>query len=295
MNYNDLGVDVKYLHRNTENKNLGVTVNTVGFQTIQPHTPYPVKSHPSGYYFNFQNGRTLDEYQLIYITKGSGRLLIENREYTLTAGKIFIIRPGQWHSYTPSVETGWNEYYIGFKSSIVSNWIENSFLGYDSQVYTIGLNEELAKLYNRAIELAKFELQPLDLQLSGIVYHMIGLLIFEINNHEIASKFDLQLVERAKIIMNEQVFKNIHPGELSENLNTNYTTFRKLFKNVTGFAPATYFHELKISKAKQLLLETSHSVKEISYTLNYNSVAHFGTLFKKRTGYSPSQYRTFSR
>ncbi|MDD5053169.1 MAG: AraC family transcriptional regulator [Sulfuricurvum sp.] len=295
MNYNDLGIDVKYLQKNKANKSLGISVNTVGFQTIKPYTQYPVKSHPAGYYFSSQKGRKLNEFQLIYITKGGGKLLIENCEYNLSKGNIFILYPEQWHSYIPNEETGWNEYYIGFEGNVLYKWIENSFLGYDSQVYNIGLNEELVKLYNRAIELAKLEQQPLELHLSGIVYHMIGLLISEINNKEIATKYDLQLIERAKIIMNENVLKNIYPEELSEKLDTNYTSFRKLFKKVTGFAPANYYHELKIMKAKQLLLETSCSVKEISCTLNYNTVEHFGTLFKKRTGYSPSHFRKFCR
>ena len=295
MNYTDFGFDVKYLQRTIGDKSLGISVNTVGFQTIKPHTQYPIKIHPVGYFFSSKKGRKLNEFQLIYITKGEGRLLIENSEYSITKGNIFIIYPHQWHSYAPTEETGWNEYYIGFEGNVLYKWIENSFLGYDSQVYKIGLNEELVKLYNRAIELAKFDRHPLELHLSGIVYHIIGLLISEINNKEIAIKYDLQLVERAKIIMNENVFKTISPEELSEKLDTNYTSFRKLFKKVTGFAPANYYHELKITKAKQFLLETSYSVKEISYSLNYNTVEHFGTLFKKRTGYSPSQYRSFSR
>lgn len=50
----------------------GLWVNTVGFQSIQPNSPYPLKDHPTGYFFNAQKGRILREYQLVYITKGRG-------------------------------------------------------------------------------------------------------------------------------------------------------------------------------------------------------------------------------
>ena len=42
----------------------------------------------------------------------------------------------------------------------------------------------------------------------------------------------------------------------------------------TGYAPAKYFQELKLRKAKQLLVGTSHSVKEISFMLDYKSTEH---------------------
>ena len=103
------------------------------------------------------------------------------------------------------------------------------------------------------------------------------------------------LTENAKIIMNENVFKGISPEELADRLDIKYVKFRRLFKEIVGCAPAQYFQGLKIKSAKQLLLETSCSVREISQTLNYNSLEHFVKLFKKRTGYTPSEYRHFSR
>ena len=74
-NYNDLGVEFKYLIVNDMDQKYGLWVNTVGFQSIQPNSPYPLKDHPTGYFFNAQKGRILREYQLVYITKGRGGLL----------------------------------------------------------------------------------------------------------------------------------------------------------------------------------------------------------------------------
>ena len=68
--YNDLGVEFKYLIVNDMDRKFGLWINTVGFQSIQPNSPYPLKDHPSGYFFNAQKGRTLREYQILYITKG---------------------------------------------------------------------------------------------------------------------------------------------------------------------------------------------------------------------------------
>lgn len=84
-----------------------------------------------------------------------------------------------------------------------------------------------------------------------------------------------QKIEQAKIIMNENVFKDVDPEELAMKLNISYSWFRKVFKDYTGYAPAKYFQELKLRKAKQLLVGTSLSVKEISFMLDYKSTEHF--------------------
>ena len=75
-----------------------------------------------------------------------------------------------------------------------------------------------------------------------------------------------QKIEQAKIIMNENVAGNVDPEELAMRLNISYSWFRRVFKEYTGYAPAKYFQELKLRKAKQLLVGTSQSVKEILFS-----------------------------
>ena len=92
--------------------------------------------------------------------------------------------------------------------------------------------------------------------------------------------------------MVENVFKDINLEDLALELNFSYSWFRKVFKDYTGYAPAKYFQELKLRRAKQLLIETSLSVKEIIFMLGYNNTEHFFALFKNNTGYTPMQYRS---
>mgnify|MGYP000843781798 CR=1 FL=1 len=85
------------------------------------------------------------------------------------------------------------------------------------------------------------------------------------------------------------------PEELAMRLNISYSWFRRVFKEYTGYAPAKYFQELKLRKAKQMLVGTSQSVKEISFFLGFQSTEYFFSFFKKRTGLTPLEYRSFGR
>ncbi len=294
--YNDLGVDFKYLIVNDMDQKFGLSVNTVGFQSIVPNSPYPLKDHPSGYFFNAQKGRILREYQFVYITKGRGLFTSDSTPETqICKGRLMVLFPGQWHTYHPLIHTGWNEYYIGFEGEIIDNIVKNSFLSPEKQILEVGLNEELVNLFSRAIEVAETDKISSQQYLAGIVLHMLGM-ILSISKNKIYEIGDMdQKIEQAKIIMNENVFKDVDPEELAMKLNISYSWFRKIFKDYTGYAPAKYFQELKLRKAKQLLVGTSQSVKEISYQLNYTSTEHFFSLFKKRTGFTPLEYRSFGR
>lgn len=294
--YNDLGVEFKYLIVNDMDQKYGLWVNTVGFQSIQPNSPYPLKDHPSGYFFNAQKGRVLREYQLVYITKGRGLFSSETtQEKQVCKGRLMVLFPDQWHTYHPYQQTGWNEYYIGFEGPVIDELVSNGFLSKDNQVLEVGLNEELASLFSRALNIAEGDKISCQQYLAGIVLHMVGM-ILSISKNKIFEVGDVdQKIEQAKIIMNENVFKDVDPEELAMKLNISYSWFRKVFKDYTGYAPAKYFQELKLRKAKQLLVGTSQSVKEISFILNYKSTEHFFSLFKKRTSFTPLEYRSFGR
>lgn len=75
-----------------------------------------------GLFFNTQKGRVLREYQFVYITKGRGVFSSENTpEKPLCRGRLIVLFPGQWHTYHPYRQTGWNEYYIGFEGPVIDN------------------------------------------------------------------------------------------------------------------------------------------------------------------------------
>ena len=281
-NYNDLGVEFKYLIVNDMDQKFGLWVNTVGFQSIQPDSPYPLKDHPSGYFFNAQKGRGLFSSET-------------TPEKQVCKGRLMVLFPGQWHTYHPYRQTGWNEYYIGFEGPVIDNLVKGGFLSKDNQVLEVGLNEELVSLFSRALEIAEADKISSQQYLGGIVLHIVGM-ILSISKNKIFEVGDVdQKIEQAKIIMNENVFKDIDPEELAMKLNISYSWFRKVFKDYTGYAPAKYFQELKLRKATKLLVGTSHSVKEISFMLDYKSTEHFFSLFKKRTGFTPLEYRSFGR
>ena len=297
MHFNEQGADFKYLITNEKDKRFGLYVNAVGFQAINAGSAYPPRNHPEEYYFTTQKGRTLHEYQLVYITKGKGTFSSESTpEQVVSKGQLLVLFPDEWHTYAPSTKTGWNEYYIGFEGEIANKLMQENFLTKEKQVLDIGINEELVSLFRRALDIAEADRTASQQYLSGIAMHIIGCLL-SITQNKLYEEMDnaAQKIESAKIIMQENIFKEIDAEELSAKLGLSYSWFRKVFKEYTGYSPAKYFQELKLRKAKQMLIESPLTIKEICYELNYTSAEHFFTVFKKQTGYTPTEYRNIGR
>ena len=135
---NNLGLEFKYLIVNDMDRKFGLWVNTVGYQSIPPDSPYPLKEHPSGYYFNAEKGRVLREYQLVYITKGRGLFSSDSTpERQVCKGRLMVLFPGQGHTYYPLRQTGWTEYYIGFEGPAIDTIVGDAFLSQERQILEV--------------------------------------------------------------------------------------------------------------------------------------------------------------
>ena len=60
---------------------------------------------------------------------------------------------------------------------------------------------------------------------------------------------------------------------------------------MTGISPIEYIQQFRIVKAAEQLLQTNQSIKEISAAVGIENPEYFSTLFKKKTGFTPTEYR----
>ena len=105
------------------------------------------------------------------------------------------------------------------------------------------------------------------------------------------------LIEKIKHIIIEMVhysdqlpqinFSNF----LSEKLGYDYTYLANIFSEVKGVTIEHYLIANKIERVKELLLYNELNLTEISYLMNYSSVAHLSAQFKNVTGLTPTYFK----
>jgi AraC-like DNA-binding protein len=118
-------------------------------------------------------------------------------------------------------------------------------------------------------------------------------------------KSGLELLDDKKAILIERIInvivEMIHYSEevpkvnysdlISEKIGYDYTYLSNIFSEVKGITIQQFIINHKIERVKELLLYDELNLSEISYRLNYSSVAHLSNQFKKVTGLTPSYYK----
>ena len=106
-----------------------------------------------------------------------------------------------------------------------------------------------------------------------------------------------QLIQQIKDAIVEIIYeKDKFPSTtisqyLSEKLNFRYGYITNIFSEYTYTSIENFIIIQKIERAKKLILDGEFSLTEISYELNYSSVAYLSTQFKKVTGLTPSMFK----
>ncbi|WP_314241076.1 AraC family transcriptional regulator [Empedobacter tilapiae] len=105
------------------------------------------------------------------------------------------------------------------------------------------------------------------------------------------------LIEKIKNVITEMIHhseelpKENYSDYISRKLGYDYTYLSNTFSEVKGITLQQFIIMHKIERVKELLLYDELNLTEISYKLNYSSVAHLSNQFKKITGLSPSFYK----
>ena len=82
---------------------------------------------------------------------------------------------------------------------------------------------------------------------------------------------------------------------LSDKLHQDYTALSKLFSSTEGITIEKFILKQKIEKVKELMIYDELTLSEIAHQLNYSSVPHLSSQFKKETGLTPTAFKKLER
>ncbi len=281
----------KYLTPGEYDKEWGLFLNVAGTAKILPGIEYPPGEHPAGYFFNWENGRVLNEYQVNYITEGYGMYESKAGKFQVKPGTFFLTKPGDWHRYKPKNSTGWTENYVGFNGSIAKKLMTNSHFNNYKPVTFIGYRDEVIDVYYNIYECIKGEKPGFQQVSAGMVMKLLGLLVSFNKQRSFVETRVEKIIQNACFMIRQNIEQEIDFRKFSEENNIGYSHFRKMFRKYTGLPPLHYHMDLKIIRSRELLLSTDKSIKEISYELGFGSAFYFSRMFRKKTGTSPVMLR----
>jgi hypothetical protein len=142
-----------YLPYSAEDEKLGMVCTSAGSIEVPENTVYPPlkNSHPL-LFRQVATGRTLPEFQIVYIEKGRGSFVTGGRTYTVSPGSLLLLLPGMWHRYKPDFGTGWHEFWVGFKGPFFTRMMEEGLISADHVFFEIGLRDSISAIFDRIFD-----------------------------------------------------------------------------------------------------------------------------------------------
>lgn len=239
-------------------------------------------------------------YTLIFLLRGSFRHSTFHQSYFLTSEFILFKKPRFDFKVIHEHYIQDDCFYIEFGDDVLDQ-LASSF---SPDTLSFLKNQDSASLLLKSRPHDSFfswylsrgtndSLGPLEYQTS-IVQLITSVLGRQSNTTACANHALHDSIDRAKQFIAENYREEISLGHISEASLVSPFHFSRVFKRNTKFTPHQYLLEIRLQNARKLLLDSVLNVSEVGFTSGFSNPDYFVTVFKKKHGVSPSQFRRAS-
>lgn len=286
-----------------ENKDINISdlspivLRTTHFQNEQ--------NHPAGYKLS---PRYVYDYELEYFLDGSGSIIVNGKNYPVKKGDVMLRRPGQYvqgimpytcyfisfdllghtgkNIKTYDIENQDQEFQCLYKNPVL-NIIPTLFHPTEMERY----QELFTRVFKEYINYTSASTLILKALILEIIYQLYKDHTKPNHNYKFASSPHQLELEIILDYIKQNLNKKIRLEQLAKLADLSPNHFHKIFTETLGITPNNYIIDLKLKKAKKLLLTSTLNISEIAMECGYSTVAYFSIAFKKHFNLSPLEYR----
>ncbi|WP_295748663.1 AraC family transcriptional regulator [uncultured Oscillibacter sp.] len=238
-----------------------------------------------------------NHYLFHYIISGQGFLEANAKKgvtqrYDLEAGQGFLITPGQINTYSADQLQPWKYVWLEFDGLRVAEYLNEAGLSAAHPVYqpkTAGQAERVRDIMLYMTDHAKAS----PLHLIGHLCLFLDALIQTSSARREPRETQLRdfYIQEAVSYMELNYQRELTVEEIAGACQLNRSYFSKLFKEKKGCPPQEFLIRLRLTKAAELMKQSTVSIGDISASCGYPNQLHFSRAFKQRYGVSPREWR----
>lgn len=219
-----------------------------------------------------------------YILEGKGTVRHDSKIFYPCKGDIYILHKGANHLYFSDKDNPWTKIWFNIDGPVVDALM--TAYGLQDVCHIQGL--DLSSLFNKILECSsKTQNQKEIFAAMTLIFHE---LLQNINNY-VRPRRSYDLAYRIKALIDINIDKNISLNDIAKEVFCTPPHAIRVFKEKYGLTPYEYMLKNKVMLAKQLLKNTSMTVREVAFRLSFCDEHYFSAFFKKRTGISPLTFR----
>ena len=227
-------------------------------------------------------------YLIHYVTRGKGRLWMNDTCYVIEKDTMFLIRPGITCVYQADKDDPWEYCWICIDGYDVENMLNNSGFDKVNLLFFDKSNGEVRDaMLNFIFYFSKYKNN--EYMLLSRLYNIFGHMKIQMKKQQAKSIH----VERAIDYIYENYSKNISVTDIAEYLGIDRTYLYRLFKEEYNMSPQKYLLNFRLKAAMNKLEGGNMSIAEIAYSCGFNDASAFCHQFKKVYKDTPLNYRRY--
>lgn len=227
--------------------------------------------------------RILDSHVLYLVESGQFVIHVGDHRYELGPHEAVILPAGLEHAGEATEDKPAPTYYWAHFNTCKGFSIQK--LSLDAHI-CVKDYQEMVVAFHQLISESRSDM-PRQL----ICDYLTSILLVYVSEIKEDPAEDKRLYIRVKEYVRTHYHDKLSLADLSDKFHYSGDYLSRLFKKNAGISPNHYLHSLRLKEAKQLLLTTTDSVKEIGFRCGYTNQQFFITTFNKYEGMSPTQYR----
>lgn len=251
----------------------------------------------------FVNWHKQTQIEISYVEKGSVKVCLLKEEHIVTSDNAFIILPGKLHSIQP-VDHKAAEYFTLIFDPCVLTGFTGSF--FEKKFYSPIINSSNG--YAQILHIPKFnsifdnllwircnydagnnDYLIIQRKLQDIWITLFSSL-FENSPNAMPDAQDKRILQMITYLRTNYAEK-FSLSDMADTLHVSRGECCRFFKKMMGMTISDYLLEYRIGKAAELLDASNISITEIAHNVGFHSASDFSVKFKKKTGYTPSEFR----
>jgi len=246
--------------------------------------------YPRATFHNRERKNDCPQYILIHCVKGKGWYSIGNKHFTVNANDHFIIPANTEHKYGADINDPWSIYWVHFTGDFAKF--------YFSLLTKTKKNGPINAIVNTSRQLLFYDIiQHLELMndTDNIIYSNSCFYAFLSSFQKSEMKISVNendIIQQCITYMKENINKNLRLDDFSCKLNLSASHLSAIFRKRMKYSPIHLFTSFKVQKACQMLMDNSHNIKTIAYSLGYDDQYHFSRVFKNIMGVSPKNFKS---
>lgn len=227
-------------------------------------------------------------YLIHYVTRGKGRLWMNDTCYVIEKDTMFLIRPGITCVYQADKDDPWEYCWICIDGYDVENMLNNSGFDKVNPLFFDKSNGEVRDaMLNFIFYFSKYKNN--EYMLLSRLYNIFGHMKIQMKKQQAKSIH----VERAIDYIYENYSKNISVTDIAEYLGIDRTYLYRLFKEEYNMSPQKYLLNFRLKTAMNKLEGGNMSIADIAYSCGFNDASAFCHQFKKVYKDTPLNYRRY--